>query len=89
MRAREIKELVDSTSDCAFAVDGRGVVVAWNGAAEEMFGVGVEQAIGMRCGEILRGMDECGVVCSEDCSVKQAVKRHHPVRNFDLQVETR
>jgi DNA-binding CsgD family transcriptional regulator len=40
------------------------------------------------CGEIIKGEDECGLVCSADCSVQQAVRKHHPVGNFDLHVET-
>jgi len=89
MRIREIKELVDSTSDSSFAVDGSGQIVAWNSAAEAMFGLTADdKAIGKACGEIIQGMDECGPVCSADCSVQQAVRKHHPVGNFDLHVET-
>ncbi|MFY9610201.1 MAG: LuxR C-terminal-related transcriptional regulator [Blastocatellia bacterium] len=88
MRIREIKELVYSTSDSAFAVDGSGQIVAWNSAAETMFGLSAAGAIGKMCGEIIKGMDECGPVCSPDCSVQQAVRKHHPVGNFDLHVET-
>ncbi len=88
MRIREIKDLVDSTSDSSFAVDGAGHIVAWNRAAEAMFGLSAAGAIGKMCGEILKGMDECGPVCSADCSVQQAVRKHHPVSNFDLHVET-
>ena len=88
MRLREIKELVESTSDCAFAVGGSGEVVAWNSAAEGMFGISADEAMGRLCGEIVKGIDECGPVCSEDCSVQQAVRKHHPVGNFDIQVET-
>jgi len=88
MRIREIKELVESTSDSAFAVDGAGQIVAWNRAAETMFGLRSADAVGRACGDILKGMDECGPVCSAECSVQQAVRRHHPIANFDLQVET-
>ena len=88
MRIREIKDLVDSTSDSSFAVDGAGHIVAWNQAAETMFGITAGEAIGKACGEIVQGMDECGPVCSADCSVQQAVRKHHPVGNFDLHVET-
>ena len=88
MRSGEIKELVDGTSDSAFAVDASGNIVAWNCAAEVMFGVAAAEAVGKRCGEIIRGMDECGPVCSAECTVQQAVRKHHPVGNFDLQVET-
>lgn len=88
MRIREIKDLVDSTSDSAFAVDGSGQIVAWNSAAEAMFGLSATDAMGKMCGEIVKGIDECGPVCSADCSVQQAVRKHHPVSNFDLHVET-
>jgi PAS domain S-box-containing protein len=88
MRIREIKELVASTSDTSFAVDGSGQIVAWNRAAEAMFAMPADEAIGKACGDILRGMDECGAVCSADCSVQQAVRNHHPVGNFDLHVQT-
>jgi PAS domain S-box-containing protein len=88
MRVREMKDLVDGTSDSAFVVDGTGQIIAWNRAAESLFGVPAEQAVGKHCGQIVQGMDECGVVCSRDCTVQQAVRRHHPVGNFDLQVET-
>jgi len=88
MRIREIKDLVNSTSDSAFAVHGSGQIVAWNHAAEVMFGMPADEAIGKACGEILQGMDECGSVCSADCSVQQAVRNHHAVGNFDLHVQT-
>jgi PAS domain S-box-containing protein len=88
MLIREITELVDSTSDSAFAADGSGHVVAWNRAAEAMFGMSAPDAMGKSCGEIMQGVDECGSVCSADCTVQQAVRKHHPVGNFDLQIET-
>ena len=88
MRIGEIKAMVDGTSDSAFAVDGSGNIVAWNSAAEAMFGVAAADATGKPCGEIVRGMDECGPVCSAECTVQQAVRKHHPIGNFDLQVET-
>ncbi|HKY05343.1 MAG TPA: LuxR C-terminal-related transcriptional regulator [Blastocatellia bacterium] len=89
MRIREIKELVESTSDSAFAVDGEGLITAWNRAAADLFGLSADEAIGKPCGQILQGTDECGLVCSRDCTVRQSVQKHHPVGNFDLQVNTR
>src|SRR5215208_2571433 len=88
MRLAEIKKLVDSTSDSAFAIDVNGLIVAWNESSEQFFGVSLEEAIGKPCGSILQGMDECGPFCSRDCTIHQAVRQHHPVSNFDLQVET-
>lgn len=88
MLLRELRELVESTADAAFAVDEAGVVVAWNRAAEAMFGHPAGQTLGQPCAQILQGTDECGPVCSPDCSVRQAVQCHHQVSNFDLQVRT-
>lgn len=88
MRLEEIKRLIDSTSDPAFAVDGDGVIVAWNRAATSLFALPASEAIGRPCREIVRGTDECGAVCSKDCTVRQAVERRHEISNFDLQIET-
>jgi PAS domain S-box-containing protein len=88
MLIREITELVDSTSDSAFSADGSGRIVAWNRAAEAMFGMSAADAVGKMCGEVIQGMDECRPVCSADCTVKQAVRKHHPVGNFDLHLQT-
>lgn len=89
MKPYEINDLVDSTLDPAFAVDPDGVIVAWNRQASELTGLTKEKAIGKQCGEILEGVDECGPVCSQDCTVRQAVLNKRPVRNFDMQVKTR
>lgn len=88
MRPEEIKRMAESTSDPAFAVDGEGLIVAWNRAAEALFQLPASEAVGRPCGDVVRGSDECGSVCSKDCTVRQALENHHPVRNFDLQVET-
>jgi PAS domain S-box-containing protein len=88
MHLREINQLVTGTSDAAFAVDGTGTIAAWNQGAADLFGIAPEEAIGQPCGAIVQGIDECGTVCSEECTVRQAASKHHPVRNFDLQIET-
>ncbi len=88
MRLREIKELVANTLDPSFAVDGSGCIAAWNSAAQAMFALSARDAIGSQCNEIVQGTDECGPVCSADCNIHYAVRKHHPVGNFDLQVQT-
>jgi PAS domain S-box-containing protein len=88
MLLRELKEMVESTADAAFAVDGAGVIVAWNAPAEELFGVPANAAVGQPCDLIAQGTDECGPVCSPECSVRHATQSNHPVRNFDLQAQT-
>src|SRR5262245_2900574 len=88
MRAEEIKRMVASTSDAAFAIDGEGSVVAWNEASERLFALPATEAIGRCCGELVQGTDECGTVCSQDCTVRQAVQNRHPISNFDLLMNT-
>lgn len=88
MRLREIKALVESTSDSSFAVDGSGCIAAWNKGAETMFGFAAVDVIGRMCCEVIKGNDECGPVCSADCTIQQAVRKHHPIGNFDLHVQT-
>ncbi|MDQ1348341.1 MAG: hypothetical protein QG573_1715 [Acidobacteriota bacterium] len=88
MREKELSELVASTRDPAFATKAKGVVVAWNRAAEKLFGVTAGQAIGRTCASVVQGRDEQGAVCSENCIVRQAIDSHHPLENFDLEVQT-
>ncbi len=88
MKPEEIKRMAESTSDPAFAVDGEGLIVAWNQAAEVLFALPAGEAIGRPCGEIVKGADECGPVCSPDCTVRQAVEKRHPISNFDLLTNT-
>lgn len=88
MLLRELTEMVASTADAAFAVDGNGMLVAWNAAAAALFNRSAEQVIGNPCGEIVQGIDECGPVCSPTCAILQACHSHQPTSNFDLQVPT-
>jgi PAS domain S-box-containing protein len=88
LRTEDITKMVASTSDAAFAVDGEGLIVAWNQAAETLFALSVGEAIGRQCGDIVQGADECGLVCSEQCTVRQAIAKRHPIRNFDLLMST-
>jgi DNA-binding CsgD family transcriptional regulator len=88
MLLRELKEMVGSTADAAFAVDGAGVIVAWNAGAEVLFNRSVAATVGQRCSQILQGIDECGAVCSAACSVRRATQCQQPISNFDMQVPT-
>ncbi len=88
MQLRELKDLVNSTADAAFAVDGTGTIVVWNQAAGALFGLSAKEAVGKSCAQVLQGTDECGAVCSQNCTIQQAVQGHHQVSNFDLQVRT-
>lgn len=56
---------------CAVSLDSR--IMAWNRAAEELFGVKAGQALGRRCYEIVGGRDPSGrAVCRHNCAVLRA-----------------
>lgn len=88
MREAQLSELIASTSDPAFVVNGEGVVVAWNEAAGRLFGIPAEQALGKACASIVQGRDESGAVCSENCMARQSIRKRHPLESFDLEVQT-
>lgn len=84
----EIKKLVESTADAAFAVGGDGIIVAWNKPCGDLLGMPATQAVGSACGELLQGVDECGPVCTNNCCVLNAINDGRPLSNFDMQVKT-
>ena len=88
MHLKEIVQFVEGTSDAAFAVDGLGIISAWNRAAAEIFGISPAEVVGKSCCEVVRGMDESGTICADDCVVKQSANNRQPMHNFDLQIET-
>ncbi|MBI4866671.1 MAG: PAS domain-containing protein [Candidatus Wallbacteria bacterium] len=88
MTPSELRRLVDSTMDAAFAIDPQGRIVVWNDAAAALFGVSRTEASGRACCDLLRGTDECGPVCQPGCTVLQNAQKQRPVRNFDMQVTT-
>lgn len=88
MCKQDVEKLVESTGDAAFAVDGTGVVAAWNRAAEALFGLSAPEARGRICSELVRGRDETGPVCREECWIFLQPGRR-PLRSFDLEVKTR
>lgn len=89
MHLRDLKQIVDSTADAAFINNGEGQIVAWNQAMINLTGIGEEQALGQQCLKLFTGEDECGIVCSENCVIRQAVIEHRPISNFDMCIVTR
>ena len=88
MRFSEIRKLVEGTADAAFALAPNGQIAAWNRAATELFGLSEAEAVGKTCSEVLHGIDECGRVCSENCTIRQRAQTHQPLKNYDIQLQT-
>ena len=88
MRHEDLRKLIDGTSDAAYVVNSEGRIVAWNASANHLFGITAEEAIGQSCSTIVQGVDECGAVCSKNCTVQQAIDKRRPMESFELQVQT-
>lgn len=88
MKLADIKKLVDGTADAAFALDPNGMITAWNDAAETLFGVPKNAAVGRGCSDVLHGVDECGRACGEICTIKQMALNRQPLRSYDIQVRS-
>ncbi|HYW74989.1 MAG TPA: LuxR C-terminal-related transcriptional regulator [Pyrinomonadaceae bacterium] len=89
MVTKWLPDLVEGTADPAFAVDGQGLISAWNSAAEELFGLRFDEVLKRPCHEILQGSHEQGPFCSGQCSIHRALRVNRPLPNFDLKLETR
>ncbi len=88
MRLSEIKKLVEGTADAAFALDPDGRITAWNQAAESLFGVFRDEALGKGCAEVLHGVDECGRNCGDSCTIRQMAQNRQPLKSYDIQVRS-
>ena len=64
----QIETRVARIAGPAFAVDLRGLVVAWNRRAEALFGMSATEAVGRPCAMAVRGTDRTGqVLCRAVC----------------------
>lgn len=85
----QLSELLEGTSDAAFAADLRGEIRAWNRSAEKLFGYPASYTIGKSCAEIVGGGIPTGIpVCHEFCDILECVRTGREVSNFDMQVQT-
>jgi len=89
MHLAQIRELVNSTADPAYAVDAVGAIIALNPEAAALFGLKPEQTNGLRCWELSKGADARGPFCSAQCAVRGAAQRRRRLRNFDLLVNSK
>lgn len=88
--AVNLEAFLAGTADGASAVDGNGVIVAWNTAAERILGRRADEAVGRPCHEIMDGRDSAGNLrCSEFCTVRNHARRCEPVHHFELRTRTR
>ena len=88
MLEQELFDLLEGTSDAAFAVTDQGEICSWNKAAEKLFGYSSTEAISNTCYNLLQGRGALGTrVCGENCSVRDCAAKHLEIPNFDLEVK--
>jgi len=89
MQERDLYDLLEGTSDAAFAVSDSGEICSWNGGAEALFGLSRAEVIGRTCFELFEGRDALGTLtCTERCRVRDCAAHHLPIPDFDLEVKT-
>ena len=83
------QEIVFKTSEAAYAVNRSGRIVAWNRAAENVFGYKDSQALGRRCWDLLCGEDTFGNrYCCEGCPVLNLAFDNHSINCFNIKFKT-
>lgn len=76
-----------SSAEATFAVNDRGVIVAWNAAAERLLGYSAQQAVGAQCHELMHGFNPSGApICGPDCPVVESCKYGTSARRFEMTV---
>ena len=76
----DVREVVASTSEPAFAEDLEGSIVAWNDAAEEFLGYRRSEVVGRKCWEVLGGRDVYGNrYCGENCPLRDHAFLGEPI----------
>jgi PAS domain S-box-containing protein len=90
MSEQELFDLLEGTSDAAFAVTDQGEICSWNRAAEKLFGYSTSEARDSTCQTLLQGRGSLGTeICGEDCAVRNCAAKHLEIPNFDLEVKVR
>lgn len=74
-----------ASPEATVAVDDRGIIVAWNPAAEQLLGWTALQALGKPCHEVMHGSTPAGApVCSRDCAIVQLCREGKAARRFEM-----
>lgn len=83
------QEIVFKTTEVAYAVNREGCIVAWNRAAEKVFGYKDTEALGSRCWELLCGQDSFGNrYCCKGCPVLDQAFDNKSVNCFNIRFRT-
>jgi PAS domain S-box-containing protein len=89
MREWELAEMLEGTSDAAFAVDLQGEIRTWNKAAEKLFGFDASAVLGKQCSTLFAGRTASELpICRHECQILTCARKGKGLPNFDMQVNT-
>lgn len=81
----DVRQVVASTCDPAFAEDLQGTIVAWNEAAAKLLGYRRSEVLRRKCWEVLRGRDVYeNCYCGEHCPLRENAFRGEPVHTSQM-----
>ena len=90
MLENELFDILERTSDAAFAMTDQCEICSWNKAAEKLFGYSGTEALHKSCQSLLQGHGALGTqVWGNKCSIRDCAARHLEIPNFDLEVKIR
>jgi PAS domain S-box-containing protein len=85
----DFDEVVARSHDAVFAVNAKGWITAWNGAAERILGYAPRDLIGRPSCDIFRSDEEDGArLCYRGCHATP-VRLDPPAQNFELRTRTK
>ena len=81
MQTSEQNVILDSITEGVFTVDLDLRITSFNRAAENITGIGRDQAIGQQCKDILRAN-----LCETNCALRKTMATGEPVINKAVQI---
>lgn len=85
--AMDISDIVAGTREAAFATNGKGSIIAWNKAAEQLLGYQEQRMLGNHCYQVICGTDLFGNrFCDKCCPLANMARRQEKVGTFEIDV---
>lgn len=82
-----VRASISHSATPVFSCLADGTVVNWNSAAEQLFGVGADEARHHKCWETVAGLDIFGNdYCFQHCPIREMASRGRPINLFRLRV---
>lgn len=83
-------DLVNFSSDAAFAIDTSGTIVAWNDRARKLLGYSPAEVVGRFCGDVLQATLPGGEpLCRHNCDIYKCFLVCRPYEIYDCRMRHR